>query len=119
MSEITKIAAVATTNAIWEYDPDLPDNRVINGAIDVVAVVQTIAVKVMSSFSSYCKPKALNFPQILASSSRIEYFEKLQTDQGRDDTLKLKLHSNIRWGSAHGMLARASELEDVPRAFTS
>jgi len=46
MGHITKIAVVKTTAAIWEYDPTLPDNKVFNGAIDVVAVVQTLAIKV-------------------------------------------------------------------------
>ena len=46
MGEITKISAVATATAIWEYDPELTDNHIINDAIDVVAVVHTLAVKV-------------------------------------------------------------------------
>lgn len=46
MDRITKIAAVETTTAIWEYDPSLPDNRVLNGSLDVVAAVRTIAIKV-------------------------------------------------------------------------
>ena len=39
MDRITKIAVVETTTAIWEYDPSLPDNRVLNGSLDVVAAV--------------------------------------------------------------------------------
>ena len=50
MGEVTKIAGVATTNAIWEYDPQDPHNRVIHGAIDVVAVVRTLSVKVPCYF---------------------------------------------------------------------
>jgi len=46
MDRITKIAAVETTTAIWEYDPSLPDNRVLNGLLDVVAAVRTLAIKV-------------------------------------------------------------------------
>ena len=39
MDHITKIAAVETTTAIWEYDPSLPDNHVLNSSLDVVAAV--------------------------------------------------------------------------------
>jgi len=39
MDRITKIAAVETTTAIWEYDPSLPNNRVLNSLLDVVAAV--------------------------------------------------------------------------------
>jgi hypothetical protein len=46
MSHITKIAAVETTSAIWEYDPDLPDNRILGGSLDVIAAIRTLAVKV-------------------------------------------------------------------------
>jgi hypothetical protein len=46
MTHITKIAAVETTTAIWEYDPTLPDNRVLNGSLDVIAAIRTIAIKV-------------------------------------------------------------------------
>ena len=46
MDHITKIAVVETTAAIWEYDPSLPDNHVLNGSLDVVAAVRTLAIKV-------------------------------------------------------------------------
>ena len=46
MTHITKIAAVETSTAIWEYDPSLPDNRVLNGSLDVIAAIRTIAIKV-------------------------------------------------------------------------
>jgi len=46
MGHITKIAAVETTAAIWEYDPDLPDNRILGGSLDVIAAIRTLAVKV-------------------------------------------------------------------------
>ena len=49
MAHITKIAAVETSTAIWEYDPSLPDNRVLNGSLDVIAAIRTIAIKVRSS----------------------------------------------------------------------
>jgi hypothetical protein len=39
MDHITKIAAVETATAIWEYDPSLSDNRVLNGSLDVIAAI--------------------------------------------------------------------------------
>ena len=50
MAHITKIAAVETSTAIWEYDPTLPDNRVLNGSLDVIAAIWTIAIKVCCFF---------------------------------------------------------------------
>ena len=46
MKHITKIAAVETTSAIWEYDPLLPDNRLLCGSLDVIAATRTLAIKV-------------------------------------------------------------------------
>jgi hypothetical protein len=46
MAHITKLAAVETTTAIWEYDPSLPDNRMLNGSLDVIAAIRTLAIKV-------------------------------------------------------------------------
>ncbi|TFK64504.1 hypothetical protein BDN72DRAFT_774500, partial [Pluteus cervinus] len=46
MTEITKIAVVENKTAIWEYDPALPDNRVLGGKLDVIAAIRTLAVKV-------------------------------------------------------------------------
>ncbi len=46
MSHITKIAVVETTNAIWEYDPTDLGNRVLNGRLDVIAVIRTLTIKV-------------------------------------------------------------------------
>ncbi|KAI0269521.1 hypothetical protein BGY98DRAFT_937844 [Russula aff. rugulosa BPL654] len=60
MGCITKIAAVENANAIWEYDSSLPNNRILEGSLDVIAAIQTIAVKIQ------------------ASGQCIEYFEKLQ-----------------------------------------
>jgi hypothetical protein len=53
MSHITKIAAVETATAIWEYDPELPANRVLGGSLDVIATVRTLAIKVCFLSSSY------------------------------------------------------------------
>ena len=49
MSHITKIGAVETASAIWEYDPDLADNRVLGGSFDVISVIRTLAVKIQAS----------------------------------------------------------------------
>lgn len=48
MAHITKIAVVENTNSIWEYDPNLPGNRVLGGSQDVVAALRTLVVKVSS-----------------------------------------------------------------------
>ena len=46
MAHITKIAAIENANAIWEYDPELPGNRMLEGSLDVVAAIRTLVVKV-------------------------------------------------------------------------
>ena len=46
MSHITKIAAVENAKAIWEYDPSLPNNRVLGDHLDRIAALRTIALKV-------------------------------------------------------------------------
>ena len=89
ISHITKIAAVETTTAIWEYDLDLPDNRVLGGSLDVNAAIRTLAVKIQ------------------CSGQHIQYFEKLQNESGITTPLVIPLHSNVRWGSAYQMLNRA------------
>lgn len=50
MQCVTKIAAVETATAIWEYDPTLPDNRVLGGSLDVIAAIRTLAIKVRFIF---------------------------------------------------------------------
>lgn len=50
IAHITKIAAVQTTSAIWDFDPTLPDNRVLSGDLDVIAAVRTLAIKVRKPF---------------------------------------------------------------------
>ena len=46
MSSITKIAAIESAQAIWEFDPTLDGNRLLGGSLDVIAAIQTIAIKV-------------------------------------------------------------------------
>ena len=47
MTHIMKIAAVENAPAIWEYDPDLPDNHVLGGSLDVIVAIHTVAIKVI------------------------------------------------------------------------
>jgi hypothetical protein len=54
MSHITKIAAIETATAIWEYDPLLPGNHILEGLLDVIASVRTIAIKVPLDCSFSC-----------------------------------------------------------------
>lgn len=104
MDHITKIAAVETTTAIWEYDPSLPDNRVLNGSLDVIAAIRTLAIKVRLCYF-VSSPDVLPFEQVQSSGQRIEAFEKLQIECGIVDPLKIPLHSNVRWGTAYRMLS--------------
>ena len=55
MDHITKIAVVETTTAIWEYNPSLPDNRVLNGSLDVIAAIRTLAIKVRLFLFACCR----------------------------------------------------------------
>ena len=95
MSVITKTATIETTAAIWEYDPTLANNRVLGGSLDVVAAIRTLAIKIQ------------------ASDQRITYFHRLQTECGFTTPLSIPLHSNVRWGTADGMLARSYQLRQV------
>ena len=92
MNVVTKITHVETTAAIWEFDPTLTQNQVLGSTLDVVVVVQTLAIKIQ------------------ASGQWIAYFECLQKECGIDITLKIPLQSNVRWGTAGGMLARSYDL---------
>ena len=49
MGRITKTAIVENATAIWEYDPTIPDNRVLGGSLDVIAALRTLAIKVSIS----------------------------------------------------------------------
>jgi hypothetical protein len=51
--------------------------------------------------------------QIQASGQRIEYFEKLQLQFKIAIPLKIPLHNNTRWGTAHKMLERSYKLRQV------
>ena len=95
MTHITKIAAVETATAIWEYDPSLPDNCMLNSSLDVTAAIQALAIKV--GHVSFLLSWFSNLPQIQSSGQHIEAFEKLQVECSLNDTLKIPLHSNVQW----------------------
>ena len=77
MDHVTKITAVEMTTTIWEYDPSLPDNRVLNGSLDVIVAIRTLAIKVRLPFL-VSSSDFLPFEQVQSSGQRIEAFEKLQ-----------------------------------------
>jgi hypothetical protein len=115
MSHITRIAVIENSTSIWEYDPTLEGNRVLNGSLDIISAIRTLAIKA-SSFP-FSIPTQLTFnSQIQSSGQRIEYFERLQVQCGISNPLKIPLHGNTRWGTAYGMLDRAYQLRQV-RAF--
>ena len=95
MSEVTRIGHIATSTAIWEFDPSLPSNRVMNHGLDVVAIVRTLAIKIQ------------------ASGQRIAYFQRLQKECNVSTPLVIPLQNNTRWGTADGMLGRSYELRQV------
>jgi hypothetical protein len=99
MSIVTWLSTIETTMAIWDYDPTLPQNRILEGSIDVVATLRTLIIKIQSS------------------GQHITYFERLQTQCGIKTPLKIPLHSNIHWGTADGMLARCYDLRTVRTCF--
>ena len=55
--------------------------------------------------------------QIQASGARIEYFNELQIQCGISIPLKIPLHSNVRWGTAHTMLDRGDKLRQVSHSL--
>ncbi|KAF9235989.1 hypothetical protein BU15DRAFT_50670, partial [Melanogaster broomeanus] len=39
MSFITKMGSLETATAIWEFDPTLPNNRMLNGSLNAVSAI--------------------------------------------------------------------------------
>ena len=115
MSRITRIAAIENATAIWEYDLTLPGNRVLGGSLDVITAIRTIAIKVSSDHFDCVSVYLfiISLYQMQVSGQRIEHFEKLQIQCKINDPLRIPLHSNIWWGSAHNMLDRAYNLCQV------
>ena len=112
MDHITKLAAVETTTAIWEYDPSLPNNHVLNGSLDVIEAIQMLAIKVRHCVC-FLILISHSLPQIQLSGQHIEAFERLQTECGVVHALKIPLHSNVRWGTAYQMLLISQKLCQV------
>jgi hypothetical protein len=113
MAHITNIAAVENKTAIWEFNPALKKNHIANRGLDVIAALCTLAIKVSFLFSIHLSGLTLIQHQIQASGVRIEYFNELQIQCSIGIPLKIPLHSNIRWGTAHTMLDRANKLQQV------
>lgn len=70
MGHITKITAMEMATAIWEYDPSLTDNLVLGGSLDVIAVIQTVVIKVWFPFlclmiSSCCSMPSHRFKPLV------------------------------------------------------
>ncbi|KZS86395.1 hypothetical protein SISNIDRAFT_491993 [Sistotremastrum niveocremeum HHB9708] len=86
-------------HAMWEYDPGVPGSKVLNGSLDVISAIRTLAVKIQ------------------ASGQRIQAFHKDQIESGINPPLQIPLHSNIRWGTALRMLLRAYDLRDAIDLF--
>jgi len=99
MSVVTCITFVETTSAIWEFDPSLPRNRILDDSLDVVSAIQMITIKIQ------------------ASGQCITYFECLQTECGFTVPLSIPLHSNVCWGTADGMLGCAYHLRQPINLF--
>ena len=53
MGTVIKKAAAETKQAIWDYNPWLEENSVMHGALNVIAVIQTLVVKVSLVSSQY------------------------------------------------------------------
>jgi hypothetical protein len=49
MLTITKTTAADTSSAIWEFDPTLPNNHMLDGSLNAVTAVHTLAVKIQAS----------------------------------------------------------------------
>ena len=88
-----------TTSAIWEFDPSLPRNHILNDSLDVISAVRTLAIKI----------------QVLGQ--RIAYFKCLQAECSIAIPLSISLHSNVHWGTADGMLGHAYHLRQPINLF--
>ncbi|KAG5649809.1 hypothetical protein H0H81_001913 [Sphagnurus paluster] len=52
MDEITRMGAIKTAAAIWEYNPSIPKNCLSGGSINVICNLWTLAVKAIKLFIS-------------------------------------------------------------------
>lgn len=115
MAAITKTAAMETSQAIWEYDPADPNNRVLGGSVDVIAALRTLGVKV--SLPLFLQTWVMNHFQIQASDQRIQFFHSIQRDLAIVSPLSIILHNNTRWGTAHVMAERGHKLRQAINRF--
>lgn len=46
MGKVTATALVESKEAIWNYDPREPENRIGSDGLDIIATIRTLAVKV-------------------------------------------------------------------------
>ena len=92
MLEITRVEHIATTNAIWEFDPTLPANWLIGNSINVITAICTLAIKIQ------------------ASGQHIAYFECIQKECGITTPLVIPLQNNTRWRTVKGMLGQSYQL---------
>ena len=56
MSQVTKIMNVETPASIWEFDPDIPTNRVLGSSLDVVSAIRMLAIKIQASGQQVSTP---------------------------------------------------------------
>ena len=46
MKAVTQVGLVESKQAMWDYDPNAVENRVLSGGLDVIAAIRTLSIKV-------------------------------------------------------------------------
>lgn len=59
MGEITQVAIAENRQAIWDYDPGDPQS-LVNGGVDVIAVIRTLIIKVSQLRPSLQSPSPMH-----------------------------------------------------------
>ncbi|KAM5541078.1 hypothetical protein V8D89_005389 [Ganoderma adspersum] len=98
MGQITQVAIAENKQAIWDYNPNDP-HSLVNGSIDLIAVIHTLIVKIQ------------------VSGQWKQAFEELQIDGTRPLPLALIVHNNTHWGSGFGMTKRVFDLRKEVDSF--
>nr|VWP01648.1 Uncharacterized protein [Ganoderma boninense] len=112
MEEIMSKAAVATKQAIWDYDPE-DEGNLINGALDVIAIIRTLTVKRRADHLAYSRCICIQ-----ASGQCKQVFWCFQLEHPQlGNARNIPLHNNTCWGCAHGMLDVSFELQDPITLF--
>jgi len=108
MSHITKIAAVENATAIWEYDPTLEGNRVLNGSLDIISAIRTLAIKASPFFVSHWS--------CLTSIHRSNLLDSgLSTSKGFNFSAGSRSHSRFPFMETHvGGPRMACSIEHIP-----